>query len=163
MRSVVIVGGGVVGCLSAYHLVKAGWRVTVVDRGTVGGGCSHGNCGYVCPSHVLPLAVPGAVWATTKTLFARNSPLKVRVGYALSHLGWFLGFARRCNRTDMLASAAGIQVLLNSSRKLFDDLLEDEKLDVEWDTHGLLFVFRSKAATPQRGTAALMRANPCMA
>lgn len=146
MSSVVIVGGGVVGCLSAYHLVKAGWRVTVLDRGTVGGGCSHGNCGYVCPSHVLPLAVPGAVWATTKTLFARNSPLKVRLGYARSHLGWFLGFARRCNRADMMASAVGIQALLNSSRALFDDLLEDEKLDVEWDTHGLLFVFRSKAA-----------------
>ncbi len=146
MPTVVIVGGGVVGCLSAYHLVKAGWRVTVLDRGTVGGGCSHGNCGYVCPSHVLPLAVPGAVWATTKTLFARNSPLKVRVGYALAHLGWFLGFARRCNRTDMMSSAVGIQALLNSSRTLFDDLLADEKLDVEWDTHGLLFVFRTPAA-----------------
>jgi D-amino-acid dehydrogenase len=146
MPSVIIVGGGVVGCLSAYHLVKAGWRVTVLDRGTVGGGCSHGNCGYVCPSHVLPLAVPGAVWATTKTLFARNSPLKVRVGYALANLGWFLGFARRCNKSDMMASAVGIQALLNSSRTLFDDLLAAEKLDVEWDTHGLLFVFRSKAA-----------------
>lgn len=146
MPNVVIVGGGVVGCLSAYHLVKAGWRVTVLDRGTAGGGCSHGNCGYVCPSHVLPLAAPGAVWGTLKTLFARNSPLKVRVGYALTHLGWFLGFARRCNRTDMMASAVGIQALLNSSRTLFDALLEDEKLDVEWDTHGLLFVFRSPAA-----------------
>jgi D-amino-acid dehydrogenase len=146
MPSVVIVGGGVVGCLSAYHLVKAGWRVTVLDRGVGGGGCSHGNCGYVCPSHVLPLAVPGAVWATAKTLFARNSPLKVRFGYALRNLGWFLGFARRCNRTDMMAAAVGIQALLNSSRTLFDQLLEDEKLDVEWDTHGLLFVFHSKAA-----------------
>jgi D-amino-acid dehydrogenase len=146
MRSVVIVGGGVVGCLSAYYLAKAGVRVTVLDRGTVGGACSHGNCGYVCPSHVLPLAVPGAVWGTMKTLFARHSPLKVRIGYALKNLGWFLGFARRCNHTDMMASAVGIQALLNSSRALYDDLLADEKLDVEWDTHGLLFVFQSKAA-----------------
>lgn len=146
MPTVVVVGGGVIGCLSAYQLVKRGWRVTVLDRGTVGGACSHGNCGYVCPSHVLPLAVPGAVWATTKTLFARNSPLQVRVGYALANLGWFLGFARRCNQTDMMASAVGIRSLLNSSRTLYDDLLADEKLDVEWDTHGLLFVFRSKAA-----------------
>jgi D-amino-acid dehydrogenase len=146
MPTVVIVGGGVVGCLSAYHLVKRGWTVTVLDRGTIGGGCSHGNCGYVCPSHVLPLAVPGAVWATAKTLFARNSPLKVRFGYALAHLGWFLGFARRCNKSDMLSAAVGIQALLNSSRSLFDALLADEKLDLEWDTHGLLFVFQSKAA-----------------
>ncbi len=146
MRTVVIVGGGVIGCLSAYHLVKAGWRVTVLDRGRVGGGCSHGNCGYVCPSHVLPLAAPGAIGNTLKTLFARNSPLKVRPGFALANLGWFLSFAKRCNKTDMLAAAVGIQALLNSSRKLFDDLLEAERFDVEWDTHGLLFVFQSKAA-----------------
>jgi D-amino-acid dehydrogenase len=146
MRNVVIVGGGVIGCLSAYHLVKAGWGVTVLDRGRVGGGCSHGNCGYVCPSHVLPLAAPGAIGGTLKTLFARNSPLKVRPGFALTHLGWFLRFARRCNQADMLKAAVGIQALLNSSRKLFDDLLEAENFDVEWDTHGLLFVFQSKAA-----------------
>jgi len=146
MRSVTIVGGGVIGCLSAYYLAKAGVRVTVLDRGTVGGACSHGNCGYVCPSHVLPLAVPGAVWATTQTLFARNSPLKVRIGYALKNLSWFLGFARRCNKADMLSAAVGIQALLNSSRFLYDDLLDDEELDVEWDTHGLLFVFQTKAA-----------------
>ncbi|MCU0706384.1 MAG: FAD-dependent oxidoreductase [Fimbriiglobus sp.] len=146
MRNVVVIGGGVVGCLSAYHLVKAGWSVTVVERGRVGGGCSHGNCGYVCPSHVLPLAVPGAIGNTLKTLFARNSPLKVRPGFALTHLGWFLRFAKRCNTKDMLTAAVGIQALLNSSRKLFDELLETERLDVEWDTSGLLFVFQSKAA-----------------
>lgn len=146
MRSVVIVGGGVIGCLSAYHLHRSGWRVTVLDRGRIGGGCSHGNCGYVCPSHVLPLAAPGAVLGTLKTLFARNSPLKVRPGFALSHLGWFLRFARRCNRPDMLAAAGGIQALLNSSRALYDELLAAEGFDVEWDTHGLLFVFRSAAA-----------------
>lgn len=146
MRNVVIVGGGVIGCLSAYHLVKAGWSVTVLDRGRVGGGCSHGNCGYVCPSHVLPLAAPGAIWNTLKTLFARNSPLKVRPGFALANLGWFLSFAKRCNTADMLSAAVGIQALLNSSRKLFDELLETEQFDVEWDTHGLLFVFQSKGA-----------------
>ncbi len=146
MRSVVIVGGGVIGCLSAYHLVKAGWTVTVLDRGRIGGGCSHGNCGYVCPSHVLPLAAPGAIGNTLKTLFTRNSPLKVRLGFALTHLGWFLSFAKRCNQADMLAAAVGIQALLNSSRTLFDELLEAERFDVEWDTHGLLFVFQSQAA-----------------
>jgi D-amino-acid dehydrogenase len=146
MRNVVLVGGGVIGCLSAYHLAKAGWRVTVLDRGRIGGGCSHGNCGYVCPSHVLPLATPGAIGNTLKTLFARNSPLKVRTGFALTHLGWFLRFAKRCNASDMLSAAVGIQALLTSSRKLFNDLLTAENFDVEWDTHGLLFVFQSKDA-----------------
>lgn len=146
VRNVVIVGGGVIGTACAYYLAKAGHAVTVLDRGDIGGACSHGNCGYVCPSHVLPLAVPGAIWATMKTAFARNSPLKVRIGYALRNLGWFLRFARKCNTRDMMAAAVGIQSLLKSSRRMYDELLETEGFDVEWDTHGLLFVFQSEKA-----------------
>ncbi len=146
MRSVVIAGSGVVGLLSAYHLVRAGWRVTVLDRGRIGGGCSHANCGYVCPSHVLPLAAPGAIWNTLKTLFARNSAFKVRPSFALTHLGWFLRFAGRCNTATMLRAAGPIQALLTSSRTLYDEMLSAEGWDVEWDTHGLLFAFRSAGA-----------------
>jgi D-amino-acid dehydrogenase len=146
MPSVVIVGAGVIGTLSAYELARAGWQVTLLDRKTVGQECSRGNCGYVCPSHVLPLAVPGALWGTMKTLFSRNSPLKVRPGFALANLGWFLNFAKKCNKTDMLAAAVGIQDMLVSSRKLYDELLEREAFHVEWDTHGLMFVFHTAKA-----------------
>jgi D-amino-acid dehydrogenase len=142
----VVIGGGVVGACCAYYLAKAGARVTVLDRGRFGMGCSHANCGYVCPSHVLPLAAPGAVWSTLKTLFRRNSPLKVRPATALANLGWFLGFARRCNERDMLAAGRAIQALLNSSRSLFDELIRTERIDCEWATRGLLFVFQSRKA-----------------
>lgn len=142
---VVVVGGGVVGACCAYYLARAGWRVTVVDRGRFGMGCSHANCGYVCPSHVLPLAAPGAVRSGLATLLDRNSPLKFDPATVFRHLGWFLGFARRCNERDMLAAGRAIQALLTSSRGLFDDLVRDERLACEWETKGLLFVFRSRA------------------
>ena len=54
--SVVIVGGGLIGVASAEYLQRDGWRVTVIDRGSVGGACSAGNCGLVCSSDVFPLA-----------------------------------------------------------------------------------------------------------
>lgn len=142
---VVVVGGGVVGAACAYYLAKAGRAVTVIDRAGFGRGCSHANCGYVCPSHVLPLAVPGAIRSTLKTLFQRNSPLKVRPGVALRNLGWFLGFARRCTLPKATAAGDAIRGLLASSRSLFDDLLRDEQIECEWETKGLLFVFRSTA------------------
>jgi D-amino-acid dehydrogenase len=146
MSRVVVVGGGVVGACCAYSLSKAGHAVTVIDRGRFGAACSHANCGYVCPSHVLPFAGPGALWSTLKTLFQRNSPLKVRPAVALANLGWFLGFARRCNARDMMTSGRAIQALLNSSRALFEDLVRSEALDCEWETKGLLFVFRTPKA-----------------
>ena len=143
MPKVVVVGGGVVGACCAYYLAKAGHAVTIVERGRFGSGCSHANCGYVCPSHVLPFAAPGAVWSTLKTLFKRNSPLKVRPGVALANLGWFLGFARKCNTRDMMAAGRAIQALLNSSRALFDELIAAERIECEWEQKGLLFVFKS--------------------
>ena len=60
-RKAVVIGGGVIGAASAHHLSKRGWDVTVLDASTFAGACSHGNCGLVCPSHVLPLSEPGAV------------------------------------------------------------------------------------------------------
>jgi D-amino-acid dehydrogenase len=157
-QHVVVVGSGVVGAFAAYHLARGGWRVTVVDRATFGRGCSHANCGYVCPSHVLPLAVPGAVGATLRTLFHRNSPLKVRPATVLVNLGWFLGFARRCTERQMLATGVAIQALLAASRRQFADVIEAERLDVEWETKGLLFVFRSAGAFEHyAATDALLR------
>jgi len=140
---VVVVGGGVVGACAAYYLARAGFAVTIVDRGNFGAACSHANCGYVCPSHVLPLATPGAVWSTLKTLFQRNSPLKVRPGVVLRNLGWFLSFARRCNKRDMLTAGHAIQALLNSSRTLYDELILAEHIECEWEAKGLLFVFQT--------------------
>ncbi|MFO0804237.1 MAG: FAD-dependent oxidoreductase [Gemmataceae bacterium] len=143
---VVVIGGGVVGACSAYHLSRAGHRVTILDRGRFGRGASHANCGYVCPSHVLPFAGPGAIRSTLKTLFQRNSPLKVHPRTVLANLGWFRGFQRRCNERDMLAAGNAIQAMLRSSRTLFDELIAEEKLDCEWETKGLLFVFRTRQA-----------------
>src|SRR5437870_4503322 len=75
---VVVVGSGVIGASCAYFLARDGWRVTIIDQGEFGRGCSHGNCGFVCPSHVLPLAVPGAVRGALKALFTPHSPLSIK-------------------------------------------------------------------------------------
>ncbi|QDU30609.1 D-amino acid dehydrogenase small subunit [Anatilimnocola aggregata] len=142
---VVVVGGGVIGAACAYYLRQAGRDVTLIDQGEFGRGCSHGNCGYVCPSHVLPLAGPGALWGTLKTLLARNSPLKVRMRFDPAMWRWFWQFARKCNQRDMLAAGHAIQSLLTSSRNLYDELLQSTLADVEWEPLGLLFVFRSQS------------------
>jgi D-amino-acid dehydrogenase len=139
-QHVVIIGGGVIGTACAYYLVKSGWRVTIIDRGRFGQGCSHANCGFVCPSHVLPLAVPGAVRGTIKALFKRNSPFSIKPRLDPSLWSWLLHFVRRCNQADMLNAGRAIQALLTSSRALYDEVFQTEKLEAEWETRGLLFV-----------------------
>ncbi len=143
---VIVVGGGVIGAACAYYLCRDGWQVTVVDQGGFGKGCSHGNCGFVCPSHVLPLAVPGAVGTALRSLLRPNSPFYIKPRIDLGLWGWLFRFARRCNRHHMLEAGRAIQALLNSSRRLYDELLEAEPIDCEWEARGLLFVFRTPEA-----------------
>src|SRR5262249_53923456 len=117
---VVVVGGGVIGAACAYYLSRAGWGVEVIDKGEFGQGCSHANCGLVCPSHVLPLAEPGAVRRALGAMLRRNSPFSIRPRLDLALWGWLLRFARRCNVGDMLQAGRAIQALLDSSRALYD-------------------------------------------
>jgi D-amino-acid dehydrogenase len=143
---VVVVGGGVVGASCAYYLARAGRSVTLVDAAGFGSGCSHSNCGYVCPSHVLPLAAPGALRTILAVMARRNSPIRLKPSVLLRDPAWFLAFARRCNQADMLAAGEALTGLLRSSRSLYEELIRDERIECEWQAKGLLFVFRSMAA-----------------
>jgi D-amino-acid dehydrogenase len=143
---VVVIGCGVIGTACAHYLSRSGWSVEMIDRGDFGRGCSHANCGYVCPSHVLPLAAPGAIGPALKSLFRRNSPFRIKPRFAPSLWGWLLRFALHCNRHDMLESGRANQAILQASRGLYQELFQSEPLDAEWETRGLLFVFLTPAA-----------------
>src|SRR3954462_3449672 len=115
MTRVVVVGAGVVGVACAYYLARAGREVTLIDRGTVGQGCSHANCGFVCPSHVLPLAGPGVIRQTLRTLLQKESPLTIRFRLDPALWTWMARFALRCTRSAMLEAGQALSALLGSS------------------------------------------------
>ncbi len=144
-KSVVIVGGGVIGAACAHFLLDSGWNVTVIDKGRFAGGCSHGNCGYVSPSHVLPLAEPGAIRGTLRMVLRRNSPFRIKPRLDLALWSWMTNFARRCNHADMMEAGRGIQALLDSSMTLYRELIERHGLECEWEQKGLLYVYQSRA------------------
>jgi D-amino-acid dehydrogenase len=139
----VIVGGGIIGTLCGWYLTEAGHRVTIVDRGAFGAACSKSNCGYVSPSHVLPLTAPGVIWKSLKSMTSGDSPFYVKPTLNLQRLGWFFKFARRCNERDMLEAAGVLHELLQTSKQLYEDLIEGEGLECEWRKDGLLFVYKS--------------------
>lgn len=141
----IVVGGGIIGTACAYYLSRVGWKVTILDKGGFGQGCSHANCGFVCPSHVLPLAMPGAIGMALRSLFQKDSPFRIKPRFDPSLWGWLFRFMRRCNRDDMLQAGQAIDALLSSSRRLYDELMQTEGLQCEWQTRGMLFIFRDGA------------------
>lgn len=143
-NQVVIIGGGVIGAASAYYLKQAGKDVTILDKGLFGKACSHGNCGYLSPSHVLPLCKPGAITKTLKSMFNNNSAFYLRPRVDFRLWGWLLKFAQYCNQKDMLATGHALHALLQSSDQEYRRLFESELTNTEFDTTGMLFVFATQ-------------------
>jgi D-amino-acid dehydrogenase len=127
-------------------MMRSGWKITLIDRGALASGSSHANCGFVCPSHVLPLAEPGMVGQALRSLLKRNSPFAIKPRLDPALWTWLLRFARRCNERDMIEGGRGIQPLLLSSLELYRQLIRDEALDCEFEERGMLFAYRSREA-----------------
>src|SRR2546426_1193761 len=97
MSRVVVIGGGVIGLSCAYQLARRGERVTILERGQPGSGCSSGNLGWVVPSLSEPLPAPGLAWQSLRWMLRRDSPLYIDPLFAVRSFGWLWDFWRHCN------------------------------------------------------------------
>lgn len=143
-KHTVVVGGGVIGGFAAWYLARAGRRVTLIDQGLFGKAASHGNCGYISPSHVIPLQRPGQLLTAFKGMLSRETALRIEPSKLLSLAPWLLKFALRCNSRDMMTAGRACHPLLQSSAALYREVFEQQNMEVEWKPDGLLFVFRDQ-------------------
>jgi len=143
-ETVIVVGAGIVGIACAHYLSQAGLRVTVIDRGEIAGACSHANCGYICPSHVLPLTEPGAIGMALKSLLNPRAPFRVKPRFSPALWNWMWQFARRCNHRQMLAAGKALQAILDASIDEYRQLIPQLSLDCEWEENGLLYVLQTE-------------------
>jgi D-amino-acid dehydrogenase len=143
---VLILGGGVIGLSCALWLLRAGRSVRVLERGSVGGETSHGNCGTLTPSHAGPLAAPGVLLKGLKWMLRPDAPLYIRPRADPALAAWLLRFAARCNRGDWWRSARAKGALLQRSRALIETLVREEGLDCEFRASGLRYVYRNERA-----------------
>lgn len=141
---VIVVGAGVIGVACAHYLDAAGLRVTVIDQGTIGGACSGGNCGYICPSHVLPLTEPGAFGVAIKSVFTPDAPFRVKPRLDPALWNWMWQFARRCTHKQVLEVGVHLKAILDASIAEYRRLVRDEGLDCQWQETGLLYVLRTE-------------------
>ena len=144
-QKVIVIGGGLVGCASAYYLASEGWSVTLLERSSLGSGASYGNCGYVCPSHIMPLSGPGVITKTLPKLFQRDAPLSIPARWDPQLWHWLLKFRSECREDRMNHAAEGRHALLQSSMELYRELEDAEKMECEWTDRGLLLVYQTKS------------------
>ncbi len=122
---VAVLGGGIIGLCCAHYLQKGGANVVVIERDRVGGGCSYGNAGWVCPSISTPLPTPDLTVASLWSLFRSNGSLYIKPS-ALPTLGpWLWAFRRHCNADSYASGVKALAALNVVTRELYQDLQFD--------------------------------------
>lgn len=78
MAHIGIVGGGIIGCATALHLLEQGHSVTVLERDAGGLPASVGNAGILAVPEIDPIARPDMLLSVPKWLLDPLGPLTLR-------------------------------------------------------------------------------------
>ncbi|MCK1803803.1 FAD-binding oxidoreductase [Brevibacterium sp. R8603A2] len=120
---VIVVGAGIVGLASAFHLARAGAEVTVLERERVAAGASWGNAGWVCPGLVAPLAEPGGWRHGIQAITDPDAPLSVPRPTP-QILGFLTRFAAQMTTKRFSAAIEANAPLTREALAAFDRLAE---------------------------------------
>lgn len=153
--SLVVLGGGVVGLCTAYHAVRRGHRVTVLERGEPGHDCcSLGNAGFIVPSHFVPLAAPGTVRLGLRMLANPRGSFGIRWRPNPELFAWGYRFWRSATAAHVARSAPLLCELLRASRQLFEDMADASGNAFGLARRGLLMLCKTDHALREEAEAA---------
>lgn len=141
----IIIGGGIIGLSSALYLKRSGWDVTVTDKGDFSDNCSYGNCGYICPSHFIPLATPGVVKQGLKWMWNSKSPFYVQPRLDWNLISWGLKFMRSATARHVEQAAIPLRDIALLSKKEYESWLNNGDFDFAYEQKGLLEIFQTEA------------------
>ena len=124
-RRVTVVGAGIVGVCCARFLQRAGFEVSVVDRGEPGMGTSFGNLGMLCGlDHALPLPSMAVLASIPRMLADPASPLVIRWRYLPRLAPWLVRFAANAPASKRMRNAAALASLLDDTLGAYKRLTE---------------------------------------
>lgn len=115
MRSIVVIGGGLIGAASALQLQHAGVRTVLIDPGDQRRGASYGNAGHLGPEQVLPWST----WANVGGAAARAFGLGGALDFRWRDIGhwapWSLRYLAACDPRRVAAGQAALTAILRQA------------------------------------------------
>lgn len=121
--SAIVVGGGIVGRISALRLQQAGMSVVLVDPDMVPQPASFGNAGHVATEQVRPIANLAFLRSVPRRLFLAGGPLDVGWRHPRIWLPWAIRAVAACFRAD--AGERALTRLLASALPAWERLVAD--------------------------------------
>ena len=142
---VIVLGSGVIGTTSAWHLAQAGHEVTVIDRqDSAGKETSYANAGEVSPGYSAPWAGPGVPLKAIKWLLMQHRPLVIRPNLDMAMIRWGMQMLRNCTAARYEVNKGRMVRLAEYSRDVLREMRAELGLSYDERSQGTLQLFRTQ-------------------
>jgi D-amino-acid dehydrogenase len=148
MQEIIVIGGGVVGLTSAWWLLEAGHKVTLLERAPqVGTGTSYSNGGQLSYRYVAPLADAGVPLKALQWMFQEYGPLRFKPQFDAHQWRWLAAFLANCRVDANRQTTHKLLQLGELSRRAMAQLEPVvPPAAFEWRDAGKLVVYRTRKA-----------------
>ena len=158
---VIVLGAGILGVSTAWHLLEQGHEVTVVDRQPDAAmEASFANGAQISVSFCEPWASAGAPWKVAKWLLQDDAPLLFRPRLDPHQWRWGLSFLGQCSDAAFERNVRQLVALGRYSHESLKSVVAATGIAYQRLERGILHFFSTAADFEAgRDAAALMRAH----
>lgn len=145
MKNIAIIGAGIAGLLPAYYLAKAGHRVTVYEQESYPAmRTSYANGGQISVSNSEVWTTWSNVWKGIKWILKKDAPLLIRPSLDWDKAVWLSKFLYHTATNDAARRTAETIKLGIESRRLYQNIIQEENLNFDQSNCGILHFYKDK-------------------
>jgi len=150
MKNIAVIGGGVTGVTTAYALVKRGFSVTLFEKNRYAAmETSFANGGQLSASNAEVWNNMSTILKGLKWIFKSDAPLLVNPKPSWHKMAWFAEFV--ANIPNYRSNTIETTRLAIAAREHLFAWAEQEGIDFDLKTKGILHIYRDKASFDQAG------------
>lgn len=160
---IIVLGAGIIGISTAWHLAQNGHEVTVVDRQADAAlETSFANAAQISVSYCEPWANRDAPWKALKWMFSKEAPLLFRpqfpLGKGWDQYRWGLEFLANCNDTAFERNVQQLVALGSYSHEALKQVVHDTGIQYNRLEKGIAHYYLDQKSLDTAADAAALMA-----
>ncbi len=145
VKTVAVIGAGIVGVSTAIWLQRDGHRVILIDRDGPAAGTSFGNGGVLASCSIVPVTVPGLLRKAPGMLFSPDQPLFLKWSYLPTLMPWLIRYLGNGHAEAVKHRAKAMTPIIGDSLADHQALAEGTKAARYIVPSDYLFLYRDRA------------------